>query len=130
MYIYIYIHIYIYIYIYTVYIYILLINKINHSFSSIILCLDSVDSFARIQNPGEDSGLKLELNTQQDQYYGQQSTIAGFKIHIHGQNEPPLVKENGFAVMPGTCTFVAVTKTKVIYSLKTNKYYLFRNKSV
>ena len=91
--------------------------------------LDSVDSFARIQNPGEDSGLKLELNTQQDQYYGQESTIAGFKIHIHGQNEPPLVKENGFAVMPGTCTFVAVTKTKVRYSLKTKKYYLFRIKS-
>ena len=80
-----------------------------------ILCLDSVDSFARIQNPGENSGLTLGLDIQQDQYFGKLSTIAGFKIHIHDQNEPPLVKENGFAVMPGACTFVAVTKTKVRY---------------
>lgn len=70
-------------------------------------------SFARVQNPGDDFGLTLTLSAEQDKYYGINSVIAGFKVHIHNQNEPPLVKENGFAVMPGTCTFVAVTKKKV-----------------
>ena len=81
-------------------------------------------SLGRIQNSGEYSGLSLSLNVQQEAYYGSYSTIAGFKVHIHNKNEPPLVDENGFAVMPGTCTFVAVTKTKVRYSSKIQKMFV------
>jgi hypothetical protein len=67
----------------------------------------------KIENPGVEFGLKLHLSPQQDLYYGFAAEIAGFKVHIHKQDEAPLIKENGFAVMPGTSTFVAVTIKQV-----------------
>ena len=38
---------------------------------------------------------------------------AGLKILIHHHETPPMVEELGFAVEPGTSTFVAVGKEKV-----------------
>ena len=78
---------------------------------SVLLLVDF--SFVKIENPGIYYGLTLHLSPQQDLYYGFQAAIAGFKVHIHNQGEPPLIRENGFAVMPGTSTFVAVTIKQV-----------------
>ena len=70
-------------------------------------------SFKKVENPGLDYGLTLRLSPQQDLYYGFAGELAGFRVHLHNKGEPPLVKENGFAVMPGTSTFVAVTMQQV-----------------
>ena len=49
-----------------------------------------------------------------EEYFNDEVAPAiGLKILIHDQNELPLVKENGFAVMPGATTFVSMRKRKV-----------------
>ena len=100
------------------------VNKVHLLINYSMFFYLGSSSLGRIQNSGEYSGLRLALNAQQEQYYGNYSKIAGFKVHVHNKNEPPLVEENGFAVMPGTCTFVAVTKTKVRYSSKIIKMFV------
>ena len=102
----------------------MLLNKVHLLINYSMFFYLASSSLGRIQNSGEHSGLHMVLNAQQEQYYGSYSTIAGFKVHVHNKNEPPLVEENGFAVMPGTCTFVAVTKTKVRYSSKIIKMFV------
>ena len=67
----------------------------------------------KVHRAGVDFGLRLQLNVQQDQYYGIMRDSSGFKVMIHDQDEPPLINELGFAIHPGMHTFCAVRKTKV-----------------
>ena len=66
-----------------------------------------------MKNAGSKFGLNLALIVQQKEY----STLtdqAGFKVIIHDQETPPMAEELGFSVGPGTTTFAAIRKTKVI----------------
>ena len=74
-----------------------------------------------IHNPGRNHGLTLDLTVEQEKYYGMATMEAGFKVHVHGQQEWPLVADHGFAVMPGTATFVAISRKKV---QKSNSMYI------
>lgn len=67
----------------------------------------------KVHRAGVDFGLRLQLNVQQDQYYGILRDSSGFKVMIHHQDEPPLINELGFAIHPGMHTFCAVRKTNV-----------------
>ena len=63
---------------------------------------------------GDSYGLNINLNVELEEYFNDEVAPAiGFKILIHEQNELPLVKENGFAVMPGATTFVSMKERKV-----------------
>ncbi|XP_065666594.1 acid-sensing ion channel 1C isoform X1 [Hydra vulgaris] len=68
----------------------------------------------KVHRAGVDFGLRLQLNVQQDQYYGILRDSSGFKVMIHDQNEPPLINELGFAIHPGMHTFCSIRKTKVL----------------
>lgn len=60
-----------------------------------------------------DFALRLQLNVQQDQYYGSLRDSAGFKVMVHDQDEPALINELGFAIQPGTHTFCSLRKIMV-----------------
>lgn len=65
--------------------------------------------------PGSGYGLSLRLIVQSDEYMliPTQEHSVGWKILIHDQEELPLVGDYGFALSPGTHTFVALMKRKV-----------------
>lgn len=67
-----------------------------------------------ITSPGETNGLLLTLNVQTDEYLEKTSSI-GVKVQIHDQDEPILIREKGFAVMPGRKALVSVKKKEVSY---------------
>lgn len=67
----------------------------------------------KVHRAGVDFGLRLQLNVQQDQYYGILRDSSGFKVMIHDQDEPPLINELGFAIHPGMHTFCGIRKTKI-----------------
>lgn len=71
----------------------------------------------KVHRAGVDFGLRLQLNVQQDQYYGILRDSSGFKVMIHDQDEPPLINELGFAIHPGMHTFCGIRKTKVLVNL-------------
>lgn len=66
-----------------------------------------------MKQAGSDRGLHLILNVKQREYYGITSYLAGLKVLIHDQQTLPLVSRLGFAVSPGTSTFVALKKLRV-----------------
>ncbi|XP_020604891.1 acid-sensing ion channel 1-like [Orbicella faveolata] len=68
----------------------------------------------RVRNAGSKFGLNLVLDVQQDEYVSLVADQAGFMVLIHDQETPPMVEELGFAVGPGTTTFAALSKQKVI----------------
>ena len=67
-----------------------------------------------MKNAGSKFGLNLRLNVQQDEYTSLFTEQAGFMVLIHDQETPPMVEEFGFSVEPGTNTFAALSKQKVI----------------
>ena len=72
----------------------------------------------KVNNAGAKFGLNLLLNIEQDQYFGLVTKQAGLKVLIHHPQTPPMVDELGFAVAPGTSTFVAVQKRIVRKDLR------------
>ena len=66
-----------------------------------------------VHRAGVDFALKLQLNVQQDQYYGFLRDSAGFKVMVHDQDEPAMINELGFAIQPGTHTFCSLKKIVV-----------------
>ena len=68
----------------------------------------------RVKQAGSNRGLHLILNVRQEEYYGTTSYVAGLKVLIHDQQTLPLVSQLGFAVSPGTSTFAALKKLRVI----------------
>ncbi|KAL9964424.1 hypothetical protein ACROYT_G028066 [Oculina patagonica] len=68
----------------------------------------------KVKQAGSIFGLILSLNVQQKEYYGVMSYSAGLKILIHHQDTPPMVSQLGFAVGPGTSTFAAIRKQRVL----------------
>ena len=72
----------------------------------------------KVNRAGVDFALRLQLNVQQDQYYGSLRDSAGFKVMIHDQDEPAMINELGFAIQPGTHTFCSLKKIVVsIYNV-------------
>ena len=67
----------------------------------------------KVNRAGVDFALKLQLNVQQDQYYGSLRDSAGFKVMVHDQDEPAMINELGFAIQPGTHTFCSLKKIVV-----------------
>ena len=65
--------------------------------------------------PGSSFGLGMRLTVQSDDYVlmPTQEFSAGWKIFVHDQRELPLVADYGFALSPGTHTFVGLVKRKV-----------------
>ena len=70
------------------------------------------------------------MSVQQDKYFGIRPLEAGFKVKVHDENEVPLANEHGFAVMPGTATFVALKVTKVLSLSYTRDYFRVNNSKV
>ncbi|KAL9964419.1 hypothetical protein ACROYT_G028060 [Oculina patagonica] len=68
----------------------------------------------RVKNAGSKFGLNLVLDVQQYEYTSFLADQAGFMVLIHDQETPPMVEELGFSVGPGTSTFAAFTKQKVV----------------
>ena len=68
----------------------------------------------RVKNAGSKFGLNLVLDVQQDEYTTFFADQVGFMVLIHDQETPPMVEQLGFAVGPGTTTFAAFSKQKVI----------------
>ncbi|KAL9964420.1 hypothetical protein ACROYT_G028061 [Oculina patagonica] len=69
----------------------------------------------RVRNAGSKFGLNLVLDVQQDEYTTSLlADQAGFMVLIHDQETPPMVEELGFSIGPGTTTFAAFTKHKVV----------------
>ncbi|XP_046584885.1 acid-sensing ion channel 3-like [Haliotis rubra] len=73
------------------------------------------DGRLKARNSGRDYGLRLSLNTQQEEYlrsfadhYG-----AGFKVAIHPYGLPPILSEKGISVGPGFHTSLAVDISKL-----------------
>ena len=66
-----------------------------------------------VDSPGDKFGLKLTMSVEQDEYIGSDTFSAGLKIRIHNQDEPPLVSSLGFAAMPGSHVFAAISKQRV-----------------
>ena len=58
------------------------------------------------------------LDVQQDEYVSLVADQAGFMVLIHDQETPPMVEELGFAVGPGTTTFAALSKQKVVVGIE------------
>lgn len=67
----------------------------------------------KVHRAGVDFALRLQLNVQQDQYYGSLRDSAGFKVMVHDQDEPAMINELGFAIQPGTHTFCSLKKIVV-----------------
>lgn len=67
----------------------------------------------KVNRAGVDFALRLQLNVQQDQYYGSLRDSAGFKVMVHDQDEPALINELGFAIQPGTHTFCSLRKIMI-----------------
>ncbi|XP_078381097.1 acid-sensing ion channel 1-like isoform X2 [Oculina patagonica] len=67
----------------------------------------------KVNHAGAKFGLNLKLNIQQYDYYGEMTSQAGLKVHIHHQQTPPMVEELGFSLSPGTSTLAAIRKEKV-----------------
>ncbi|KAL9964421.1 hypothetical protein ACROYT_G028062 [Oculina patagonica] len=68
----------------------------------------------RVKNAGSKFGLNLVLDVQQNEYTSLLADQAGFMVLIHDQETPPMVEELGFSIGPGTTTFAAFTKQKVV----------------
>ena len=66
-----------------------------------------------IASSGEKYGLDMTLDAELDEYYSKIAEAVGFKVVVHQKNELPLAEGNGFSVMPGATTFVAIKKRKV-----------------
>lgn len=69
---------------------------------------------SHMKSPGAEYGLHMSLNTEAYEYSNYNYYMAlGFKILVHERNEIPLIDANGFAIMPGVLTLVAIRKSKV-----------------
>jgi len=62
---------------------------------------------------GAEGGLRLLLNVEQYEYMPGPNQGAGVRIHIHDQQEVPLMKDFGLAVAPGTHSLIGMTMNKV-----------------
>ncbi|XP_063686940.1 acid-sensing ion channel 3-like isoform X2 [Bolinopsis microptera] len=58
-------------------------------------------------------GLSLRLHVAQDDYFETQD-VAGFKVLLHNSYEPPMIEEYGFALRPGSETYVRIRLQKYI----------------
>ncbi|KAJ7349566.1 Acid-sensing ion channel 2 [Desmophyllum pertusum] len=67
----------------------------------------------KVKQAGTDFGLHLILDVQQHDYVAL-GYRAGLKILIHHPETPPVVSQLGFAVGPGTSTYSAIHKQRVI----------------
>ncbi|KAL5251585.1 hypothetical protein ACHWQZ_G017078 [Mnemiopsis leidyi] len=56
-------------------------------------------------------GLSLRLHVAQDDYFETQD-VAGFKVLLHNSYEPPMIEEYGFALRPGSETYVRIRLQK------------------
>lgn len=57
-------------------------------------------------------GLSLRLHVAQDDYFDTQD-VAGFKVLLHNWYEPPMIEEYGFALRPGSESYVRIRLQKV-----------------
>ncbi|KAK2144648.1 hypothetical protein LSH36_740g01072 [Paralvinella palmiformis] len=67
----------------------------------------------RVWRTGAEGGLRLLLNVEQYEYMPGPNQGAGVRIHIHDQQEVPLMKDFGLAVAPGTHSLIGMTMNKV-----------------
>ena len=66
-----------------------------------------------VSSPGNKFGLQLTMSVEQEEYMGHDTFSAGLKIRVHNQNDPPLVSNFGFAAMPGSHVFAAISRKRV-----------------
>ena len=59
------------------------------------------------------TGLKLVLNSGQDEYVEALSAEAGARVVINSQNQMPFPEDQGFFVKPGYSTSIGMKKVKI-----------------
>ncbi|KAK3730310.1 hypothetical protein QZH41_004518 [Actinostola sp. cb2023] len=63
----------------------------------------------RVSGTGTDNALHLVLNVQQDEYVGNSSSGAGFRLLFREAHEPPNTDRFDMALQPGTQTLISLT---------------------
>ena len=76
-------------------------------------CLGKESEILRVNSAGDSFGLKLTMSVEQEEYLGHDTPSAGLKMRVHNQDELPFVSNLGFALMPGSHVFAAISKTRV-----------------
>jgi len=71
----------------------------------------NTDGALNMTRTGALYGLSLRLHVAQDDYF-QTQDVAGFKVLLHNSYEPPMVEEYGFALRPGSETYVRIRLSK------------------
>ena len=64
-------------------------------------------------NAGTDGGLRLLVNIEQYEYMPGPNQGAGLRVHLHSQNEAPLVRDFGIAMPPGSYSLLGMTMIRV-----------------
>ena len=62
---------------------------------------------------GSEGGLRPHLNIEQYEYMKGPNSGAGLKLQVHNPDEPPLVRDQGIAIPPGSQAFVAIKTIEV-----------------
>lgn len=52
---------------------------------------------------------------QQNEYIGDLAEAAGMRLVIHNRTYMPFPEDEGFSVMPGTITYVGLTRVRILY---------------
>ena len=66
-------------------------------------------------SPGQNSGLRIILNLDKDEYYCSGTRSTGFKGLLHMPSTAPELREYGFGILPGMETFMPM-QAKFIHS--------------
>nr|H1AFJ5.1 RecName: Full=Amiloride-sensitive sodium channel subunit alpha; AltName: Full=Alpha-NaCH; AltName: Full=Epithelial Na(+) channel subunit alpha; Short=Alpha-ENaC; AltName: Full=Nonvoltage-gated sodium channel 1 subunit alpha; AltName: Full=SCNEA [Neoceratodus forsteri]BAL46406.1 epithelial sodium channel subunit alpha [Neoceratodus forsteri] len=60
--------------------------------------------------PGVGNGLSLVLRTEQNDFLPFLSTVAGARVLVHDQNQPPFMEDSGLDIRPGVETSIGMKK--------------------
>ena len=71
-----------------------------------------------VDKTGTDSGLTMKLKADSDRLYWAQTPVAGFRMLIHNNEEPPFPEDNSLMLSLGAYTFVGIQKVCKIYAVE------------
>ena len=72
--------------------------------------------------PGKSMGLSVMLNVKEEEYYCSATESVGFKTLLHMPMTMPELLEYGFAVRPGSETFISVVPEAISAEASINKF--------
>ena len=75
----------------------------------------NADGEKKVKRTGTDYGATFTININQSEYFETQES-AGIKVMLHHYKEPPLIKEYGLAIPPGSEAYIS-TRTLELHNL-------------